>query len=109
VQIFGVLYSLGQVFIPVIMVFLAFYFPGSQVGAQLTLLTRERFWTALAVIIFFHVVMLAVFIVLVVCVDYTNPETYQESVEGRIEQFSKLALYFSLTLIFPVRALFQRA
>ena len=108
VQIGPCLITLGQVFIPVSMVFVYFYFPEHEGVGSLKRLTAQRFWVAFSIILVYQVIIGVYFLVHIVCADYSLTQTHFETLEGRLDEFTKCALYLSLLVMYPIKWVFSR-
>jgi len=101
------IFTIGQIFSPIIAVFLIAWFPMGKKG-RLQSLTAQRFWVALGCMASFHLITFLYFYFNVYAPDYASAETCSEMFEGRLNSFAKIATYLSFLPLIPIKFLFER-
>ncbi len=94
---------------PLLMATLVFYFRDRRPRDKPQRLTPVQFWISVACLVTYHVIVGCAFWITVWTADYSNVQTYQESLNGRINNFAAVMNSCSLLAIFPIVSIFSKS
>ncbi len=109
VAISEAIFTVGQVFLPSMTLFVLVWFPMSKSRAgRLRPLSNPRFVAAICCILAFHVITACFFYLHVYSPDYASAEACCETYRGRLNEFATTCSYLAVIPLIPIKHLSER-